>query len=248
MRKPVLAVILFICNQALSQSKPVVFQQQTWVSYNQQFRLSGKWATWFDSEIHTTENYFTGLSQATFRFGGTFYNAKGNKFTGGYGFSEFFPGENHKTYTLPEHFGWQQYQWFHNTEKKKLMQWVRLEEKWKKNAEDDLTATANYINTYKIRYNILYQFALSRRGFVPGSLSLAVSNELYLYYGPRVNNHLFDQDRIFLGCSYAVNTHDNLMFGFLNIIQEDLSGTQFKDNNVIKLSYFQNIDMRRHAE
>jgi hypothetical protein len=78
---------------------------------------------------------------------------------------------------------------------------------------------------------------------VPKAISLALGEELYLYYAPRNHNHLFDQNRLFLGFSYAVNAHDNLVLGVINIIQENGAGTAYTDNNVFRLSLFQNIGL-----
>lgn len=231
-----------------AQSRPVVYQQQAWLGYYPQLKFSTHWGIWFDSEIHTAENYFSGFSQATFRLAGTYYNRKKNKFTAGVGYTDYFPGENHPGAATGENFFWEQYQWFNNNKRAKLMQWIRLEEKWKQDVSPDHTPSDNWSFMYRTRYNIFYQLSLSSKGVAPHVLSLAMGDELYLYYGPSLPNHLFDQNRIFLGLSYSVNSHDNLVFGVTNIYQEDLSGKQFKDNNVIRLSFFQNIGVMRATE
>ena len=128
------------------------------------------------------------------------------------------------------------------------MQWVRIEEKFKNDVIDNNTAAGTYTLTYKARYNFFYQVSLNKKGFVPKSLALAMGDELYLYYGPHIQNQVLDQNRVFLGFSYLVNAHDNLVFGVMNILQEDVSGTQFKDNNVLRVSFFQNIGLIKHAE
>ena len=231
-----------------AQNKPVIFQQQSWAGYSPQVKFSTHWGTWFDSEIHTNDHYFNAFSQATFRLGGTYYNNKQNKFTVGYGYTDFFPGDNHQYISIPEHFVWQQYQWFHYFKKSKLMQWVRLEEKYINDVIDNYSSANTYTLTYKARYNIFYQISLNKKGMIAKSLSLAMGDEFYLYYGPHIQNQVFDQNRIFLGFSYLVNAHDNLQFGVMNILQEDVSGKQFKDNNVLKVSFFQNIGLIKHSE
>ncbi len=248
MRTLFLPFLLLFYIQSFSQAKPLIYQQQSWASYSLQVKVGNHWGGWFDTEIHTAENYFAGFSQASFRLGGTYFNRKGNKFSIGYGYSEFFPGENHKFVNLYEQFGWQQYQWLRNQPKNKLSQWLRLEERWRRNALDDYQIADSYTNTYRLRYNVSYQVSLSKKGFRPGGLSLAMSNEIYLYYGPRINNHLFDQDRAFLGFNYSLNSHNNLQFGILNIIQEDLTGTQFKDYNVFRFSLQQNFGLPQHTD
>ncbi len=130
------------------------------------------------------------------------------------------------------------------------MQWVRMEQKFKENVIDNYTAAETYTLTYKIRYNIFCTIPLTKKGLVAHSLGLSLGDEIYLYYGPHIPNHVFDQNRVFVGFSYAVNSHDNLVFGLMNMLQEDGSGTQYKDNNVLRVSLFQSITLkgRSHAE
>ena len=245
MHKRLLLPFLFFCLQSVAQNKPVTYVQQSWAGWYPQVKFTKHWGAWFDSEVHTTDHYFNGFSQAMFRLAATYYTDKGNKFTAGYGYTDYFPGDNHKFISIPEHFSWEQYQWFTSTHQHKLMQWVRMEQKFKENVINDYTPDNSYTLTYKLRYNIFYTLSLSKHGLVAGALSLAMGNELYLYYGPHSPNHLFDQNRIFLGFSYAVNSHDNLVFGLTNIYQENGAGTGYLNNNVAKVSLFQNIGLRQ---
>lgn len=247
MRNVYFLFLLLLSSLAVAQDKPLIYQQQTWISYNPQVKFSRHWGLWFDSELHTSEHYFNGFSQATFRLGGTYFTNKLNKITAGYGYTDYFPGENHAYISLPEHFAWQQYQWYRLINKNRLMQWVRIEEKWKRDVSDNYTLADTYTFIYRVRYQINYQVPLSKEGIVARSLALAMNNELYLYYGPHTQNHIFDQDRVFVGLSYALNANNSVLLGVLNILQEELSG-QFKYNNVLRLSFSQNIGRIRHLE
>jgi hypothetical protein len=224
-----------------AQQKSVVYEQQFWLGYNANIKLNSRWGIWLDGEIHTNDNYFNNFSQYTLRFAGTYFLKNNNKFTAGYGYTDYLPGEGHKNISIPEHQLWQQFQWFNNVSKHKLMQWVRLEQKWKENVLNDSTAANDYTNTYKFRYNIFYSLPLSKRGFNPKSLSLAFIDELYLYYGATIANHIFDQNRIFIGLSYAVNKHDNFVFGYMNIQQQNPAATQLRISSVIKATLFLNL-------
>ena len=234
-----LALIIFPL--ALMAQKSVVYEQQIWTGYNANIKFNHRWGIWLDGEIHTNDNYFNNFSQFTLRFAGTYFLKNSNKFTSGYGFTDNLPGQGHVNFSIPEHFLWQQFQWFNNTSKHKLMQWVRTEEKWKENVLNDSALANNYTSTYKLRYNIFYTLPLSTSGFAAKSLSLAVGDEIYLYYGPNVSNHVFDQNRVFVGFSYAVNKHDNFVFGYLNIQQQNSAATQIKIASIIKATLFLNI-------
>ena len=234
----VLSAFFILPLALMAQQKAVVYEQQIWPGYNANIKFSKRWGIWLDGEIHTNDNYFNNFSQFTFRFAGTYFLKNNNKYTAGYGYTDYLPGEVQKNISIPEHFIWQQFQWFNNSSKHKLMQWIRAEEKWKENLLNDSTKASNYTNTYKLRYNIYYQLPLSKRVFDPKSLSIAFSDEIYLYYSPTLTNHVFDQNRIFIGFSYAVNKHDNFVFGYMNIQQQNSSATQWKLSSIVKATLF----------
>jgi hypothetical protein len=224
-----------------AQQKQVVYEQQIWLGYNANIKFNSRWGIWLDGEIHTTDNYFNNFSQLTLRFAGTYFLKNKNKFTAGYGYSNNFPIDGQSKISIPEHFIWEQFQWFNNGTKHKLMQWLRLEQKWKENLLNDSTVAGSYTNTNKLRYNIFYQLPLSKKGFIPKSLSLAFGDELYLYYGSTIANHVFDQNRVFIGFSYALNKHDNFVFGYQNILQQNAAATTLKISSIIKGTLFLNI-------
>lgn len=225
----------------LAQQKKVVYEQQVWPGYNANIKFNHRWGIWLDGELHTNDNYFNNFSQFTLRFAGTYFLKNNNKFTAGYGFSDYLPVDGHQSISIPEHFLWEQFQWFNNTSKHKLMQWLRLEQKWKEDVLNDSTASDTYTNTYKLRYNIFYTLPFSKMGFRAKSLSMALGDEMYLYYGPTISNHVFDQNRIFIGLSYAVNKHDNFVFGYMNIQQQNATATVLKLSSIIKATLFLNL-------
>jgi hypothetical protein len=224
-----------------AQQKKVVFEQQIWPGYNATIKFNPRWGIWLDGEVHTNDHFFNNFSQFTLRFAGTYYLKNRNRFTAGYGYTDYLPQDEHNNMSIPEHFIWQQFQWYQNTSKHKLMQWVRMEEKWKENLLNDSTIDNSYTNILKGRYNIFYQIPLSKKGFQAQSLSLAIGDELYLYYGSTISNHVFDQNRVFLGFSYAVNKHDNFVFGYLNIQQQNATATTLKISSVLKATLFLNL-------
>ena len=237
----ILASFFILPLSLLAQQKKVVYEQQVWPGYNANIKFNHRWGIWLDGELHTNDNYFNNFSQFTLRFAGTYFLKNNNKFTAGYGFSDYLPVDGHQSISIPEHFIWEQYQWFNNTPKHKLMQWLRFEQKWKEDVLNDSTAADTFTNTYKLRYNIFYTLPFSKMGFTAKSLSFALGDEMYLYYGPTISNHVFDQNRIFIGLSYAVNKHDNFVFGYMNIQQQNSTATVLKLSSIIKATLFLNL-------
>ncbi len=241
MKLVTLSLLSFLFPLLLFAQKKLVYEQQVWPGYNANIKFNNRWGIWLDGEVHTNSHYFDNFSQFTFRFAGTYFLKNKNRFTSGYGYTDNLPGEGHPNFSIPEHFLWEQFQFFNNSAKHKLMQWIRLEQKWKENILNDSTPANNYTNTYKIRYNVFYQVPLSKVGFEAKMLSFAMGDEMYLYYSPDLSNHVFDQNRLFIGLSYAVNKHDNFVFGYLNIQQQNAAATQIKISSIVKATLFLNV-------
>lgn len=230
--------VLLLPAWAVGQSHPVTASFQSWAGYYPQVRFSNRWGMWVDMELHSGDAN-SGISQSVFRLAGTWYNHKNNKFTAGYGHVQYYQGDG--KVSIPEDFSWEQYQWYMRPGKSKIMQWLRLEQKWKRNTLTDKELAGNSQFSWKFRYEVYATLPLTKRGLVPGSLAVALGNELYLYYAPGQPNHLFDQNRVFTGFSFAVNSHDNLVFGCTHILQENSAANQFKYLNALRLSFFENI-------
>lgn len=243
-----LFAILIICNSTVSaQQKKFIYGNQVWYGYYPQFRLSNRWGIWNDWELHSKERFVEGTSQIVFRLAATYYFLSGNKLTAGYGYTNVYPADNHLYISQPEHFGWQQLQWFNSFHKKKLMQWLRLEERYKRHVIDNYTL-ANYFDfSYRARYEAFYQMPLSKAGITRHHFSLTLGEEIYINFGKNIINNYFDQNRISGGISFMVNSHDNLVLSYMNLFQQLSAGNQYKNYNVIRLSFFENVGFEHKA-
>src|SRR5205809_1011099 len=113
--------------------------QQIWLGYLNQTRFSNKWGIWTDLHLRTKDDYTTNFSQAIIRLGLTYYINDNTKLTLGYGNIFIFPGDNHQRITRHEHRPWQQIQWHTKYGKTRMMQWIRLEERYRQKVLNDST-------------------------------------------------------------------------------------------------------------
>lgn len=220
---------------------------QLWVGYFNQTRLSKKWGTWADFHIRTKEDFVNDFSQSIFRLGLTYYVGDLTKITAGYAYVSHYPADAHKKITQPEHRPWQQVQWHTKYGKKKMMQWFRLEERYRRKILNDSTLAVGYNFNYKIRYNFFFDIPLSSEGIKPGKFSFVVNDEVHVNFGKQIVNNYFDQNRFFLGLKYQTNKHDNLQVGYMNLFQQLPAGNKYRNNHVIRIFYFQNLDLRKKA-
>lgn len=243
----ILLSLLFLSAHFLNaqQTKQTEHVNRIWFAYFNQTRLSDKWGMWTDLHLRTKENFVEGLSQSIIRLGLTYYIKDNTKFTLGYAYVNDFPSDNHKNISVPEHRPWQQLQWHTNYGKKRMMQWIRLEERYKRKVLNDDALADGYSFNFRVRYNIWYEIPLSKKGIVPNSFSFIVNNELHINLGKQVVNNYFDQNRLFLGLKYQTGEHSNLQVGYMNLFQQLAAGNQYRDINAIRFFFFQNVDLRK---
>ena len=72
-----------------------------------------------------------------------------------------------------------------------------------------------------------------------------VNDEVHVNFGKQVIYNYFDQNRFFLGFKYQLTEHDNLQLGYMNVFQQLPAGNKYRSADVIRLFYFQNIDLRK---
>jgi hypothetical protein len=236
---------LFFCFTVVAQTKQTEKINQVWLGYLNQTRLSNKWGLWADLHLRTKEDFVNNFSSSILRLGVTYYINDATKFTLGYAYITGYPGDNHKNISQPEHRPWQQLQWHTKYGKKKMMQWLRLEEKYKRKILNDSTLADGYGFNWKLRYNIWYEVPLSKKGIVPKSLSFIINDEVHINFGKQIVNNYFDQNRFFVGFKYTLTDQTNVQFGYSNVFQQLSAGNKYKSIDVARIFLFQNIDLRK---
>lgn len=219
-------------------------EEQLWFAYLNQTRLSKHWGLWADVHLRTKEDFATNFSQLIIRPGITYYLNDDAKLTAAYAFVNHFPADNHKNISQPEHRPWQQFQWHSKYPKLKLMQWFRLEERFRRKIKNDDELADGYSFNWRLRYNFLAQFPLNKKRFQPRTLSFALGNELFINFGKQIVYNYFDQNRFFAGFNFHVNKHDQLQLGYMNVFQQLPAGNRYRSLHTVRLFYFQNLDLR----
>lgn len=222
--------------------------QQVWLNYANQTRFSDRWGLWADVSVRSKEAWLEDFSQIIGRAALTYYISDNTKLSAGYAYVHHFPADAHPDVSMPEHRPWQQLQWHNNSPRLRLMQWVRLEERYRRKiaAPDRLGDGYNF--NYRARYNFLLAFPLSQKGFAPGSFSAVFNNEAHLNFGKEIVYNTFDQNRLFLGAFYHVNSHDQIQAGYMNLFQQLPAGNRYRSIHTARISYFHNLDLRRRKK
>jgi hypothetical protein len=247
MRKNILFLLMFfVVSSSIAQTtKTKESFQQIWMGYFNQTRVSDKWGFWLDVHLRTKDDFIDSLSQFIFRPGITYYVADKTKLTLGYAFVNHFPADAHPEISQPEHRIWQQVQWHNNYERIRLMQWIRLEERFRRKISDADELAAGYNFNFRARFNIMMQVALGRKKFEKGALAWVINDEVMVNFGEQVVYNYFDQNRFFTGFHYYLNKHDILQFGYMNQFQQLAAGNKYRTLHVARVFFLHNLDLRK---
>jgi hypothetical protein len=238
-------LFLFPFKEMNAQTKQTDNINQIWTGYFNQTRFTNKLGMWSDVHLRTKEKFTTNFSTGIIRLGLTYYINDAAKLTLGYAFINQFPADAHKKISQPEHRPWQQLQWHTKYGKNRMMQWFRLEQRYRRRIINDSTLANTSSFNWKLRYNFWYEMPLSKKGIVPKAWSLIANDELHINFGKQIVNNYFDQNRFFLGLKYQFNPQNNLQFGYSNVFVQTAAGNKYRNINVARVFFFQNLDLRK---
>jgi hypothetical protein len=146
---------------------------------------------------------------------------------------------------IPEHRLWQQIQWFEKKSWLTMMQWVRLEERFRRKVDQgELTSEYNF--NYRVRYAMAFTIPLKGKTVTPGTPFVFVNNEVMVSFGSEVVNNYFDQNRFFVGVGYQFTQQLNAQIGYLNVFQQLPPYATFRHIDALRLFVFHNLDFRNN--
>ena len=238
-------ICLMLAAKGLSgQQKHTTHIQQTWIGYVGQARLSDRWGLWLDLHLRSKEDFVNDLSTGIIRPGITYFVHDRLRLTAGYAYVNFFPADDHSGVSQPEHRPWQQVYWQVQGKKSRLVNTIRLEERYRRRIKNADELGDGYQFNFRMRYNTLLLLPLSSNAFAANTLSFSVNDEIMLNFGKQVVNNYFDQNRLLVGFAYHVTARDYLQFGYMNLFQQLAAGNQYRMFHVARVFFYHNMDWR----
>lgn len=225
--------------------KEITVGEESWFGILTQTRLTDHWGIWLDAHYRVKDHFMENASLFIVRPGITYYLNNDVRLTTGYACLDLYPGEGHENVTQPEHRIWQQLQWYTKYNEIRLMQCIRLEERFKHKLLNDDELANGYNFNYRTRYNLQLTVPLTKKGFAPGGWQAAVGDEILINFGKKVVYNYFDQNRLFMGMVYPFTNHNQISAGYVNLFQQLSGGNKYKQLHMIRILYFHNFDWRK---
>jgi hypothetical protein len=125
------------------------------------------------------------------------------------------------------------------------MQYLRLEERFRRKLLNDDELAEGYNFNFRVRYNYMIQWAIGSRPYQKGSFSAVLNDELHINFGDEIVYNYFDQNRFFAGFHYFITDQSTLQFGYLNVFQQTAAGNSYRVAHALRLFYLHNLDFRK---
>jgi len=237
-----IVVLAFSGAHPLLAQKDIEYQEQTWFGYFNQTRITNKSGFWLDAHLRFTDHFTGRLGQSIIRPGYIYYLSDQTRLSAGYAYVTNYSVTDDLP-DVPEHRTWQQIQWYDKRQYFNMMQYVRLEERFRKTlAGTELSD--DYKFNYRIRYNISFTIPLKGKSVEPKTPFIFVNDEVMINFGEEIVYNYFDQNRFFAGIGYQFTKHLNAQIGYLNVFQQRTSGNEFIHTDAIRLFVFHSLDFR----
>ena len=235
-------IFCFVASHAQIPAKEIHSREQMWIGYFNQTRITNKFGFWLDVHYRQTDNFVDRPFQFIVRPAVTWFIKDNLRFNVGYAFINNFPARGLHT-SRPEQRAWQQIWWNQKYTGFSTLQWLRLEERFNRKIANDVLQDGNTFS-YRLRYNLSFFIPLKGKEIVAKTPFAVVMNEVFIGFGKNVVYNTFDQNRFFAGVGYQFTPHLNAHLGYMNIFQQEPTGSRYMITHAIRLFAFHTLDFR----
>jgi hypothetical protein len=221
-------------------------QNSTWMAYIGNFKFSNKLS--LHTELQYRRNRFLQNAQQTLTRVGVQYQPKDNFFfIAGYCFAYTSAyGKQAPKAAFPENRLWQQFQIKFPLAKAEWVTRLRLEQRFSKLPvlnSNNIYEPGDAIYTNRVRLMERVAMPFKGNNIAPNIWYGILQNEIFVNFGKKVGQNIFDQNRLFAGFGYRFNKMVRAEFGYMNhaILKSD--GIKMEHNHTAVLNIITNINL-----
>jgi len=231
--------------QSFSQEKEFETREMAWFGYFNQTRFTNRSGLWVDLHLRMNDDFIKEVHTTIARVAYIYYLSDQSRLMAGYAYATQYGHEGAPD--VPEHRPWQQVQWFEKKNWFNLMQWVRLEERFRRKVSaGELTDDYNF--NFRVRYNMAFTIPLVGKKVEPKTPFIFINDEVFINFGKNITYNYFDQNRAFVGIGYQFTQHLNAHLGYMYVFQQLPEGNKYVNINAIRMFVFHNLDFRKKSE
>jgi len=119
----------------------------------------------------------------------------------------------------------------------------RIEARFNQNTDTNQLSDGFTFNNFRFRYLLGYTFPIIiNKKTLNEVLFVRIQDEIMINAGSKIVQNTFDQNRIYVALNYKVSPKLSFETGYLNSFQQQPSGDDFLNRNILRLTIFQIID------
>lgn len=244
MKKLILVIILIIPEFLLAQKK-IENQQLIWYGYYNALKFNENWS--LNSEIQERQ-FYNPTAQHQLVFRSNLERKVFGDWKASVGMTLFLQNPNtpnpKSNLTVPElrpNIG------FSNKQK---LGFVTINHRYKAEArffhdvENEKLVDGYRFSNFRLRYQLGLDFPIWKK---EGNekLLLKIKDEIMFNAGNKIVKNTFDQNRIYLAVNYKLNNFYAVELGYMNWFQQQKSGTDFYNRDILRFSIFHSIDLKK---
>lgn len=240
--KKLLVIIIILLPEFLLAQKNVVKQQLIWYGYYNNWKLNQNWE--LNSEVQERQ-FFNPTAQHQLVFRSNFDRKLIDNWKASVGMTLFFQNPNdpnsESNLTVPElrpDIG------FNNKQKWNFLtinHRYKAEARFFHDVENDRLVGGYRFSNFRFRYQLGLDFSIWKKENVE-RLLLKIKDEIMINVGDKIVKNTFDQNRIYMAINFKLNHSYALEMGYMNWFQQQKSGTDFYDRDILRFSVFHTIN------
>lgn len=227
----VMTATLLCSGVAGAQVRRTDFNTISWTNTMNTLYLNKKVSLWLEYQ-YRREQFVENWQQSLLRTGVQFHAKNGVSALLGYGYIITYPYGEYPAgpYQIPEHRIYEQLIWNGQIGRVGLNHRLRLEQRFvgKIDQKADVAEVTDWIFTNRVRYQLRAAVPLNRPTMQDKTWFAVLYDELFIGFGPNVNQNVFDQNRLGLMVGYQFSGRVKVEGGLLNqnVLQGALVGGQ----------------------
>ncbi|WP_395060574.1 DUF2490 domain-containing protein [Flavobacterium sp.] len=247
MKKIILGIILLLPEFLLAQKK-VENQQLIWYGYYNNLKFNENWNLY--SEIQERQ-FYNPTAQHQLVFRSNLERKLISDWNASVGMTLFLQNPNtpnsESNLTVPElrpDIG------FSNKQK---LGFLTINHRYKAEArffhdvENDRLVGGYRFSNFRLRYQLGLDFPIWKNE-KKQALIVKIKDEIMFNIGNKIVKNTFDQNRIYAAFNYKLNAYYAFELGYMNWFQQQKSGIDFYNRDILRLSIFHNIDFKKEKK
>lgn len=160
--------------------------------------------------------------------------------------SESYPyGKVPSAYKTPEWRLWEHVQLSQRLGRLSLLHRYRFEQRFLGKSSTGDGAIDKWVHAGRFRYKISGTLPLHGQSVAPGGLYVTAADEIFVSYGPSVQNNVFDQNRAAVGIGRRLSSEWRMELGYLDQLALKSSGAEVERNRTMTLTLGYNYARRK---